>query len=103
MTWGLYALACDSRIQQTLRSELLAVPTDTPTDTELNALPYLDAVVREILRVYAPVYITDRAAVKDDIVPLKTPIVGTDGRVMSEIQCVLQQREMSGRILRRRR
>ncbi|VDC05284.1 unnamed protein product [Peniophora sp. CBMAI 1063] len=85
VTWGLYAMACDSRVQQTLRAELLSMPTDTPTDAELNALPYLDAVIREILRVYSPVYLTDRCATKDDIVPLKTPIIGTDGKIMSEI------------------
>ena len=89
MTWGLYAMACDARVQQKLRAELLAVPTDTPSDTELNALPYLEQVVREILRVYAPVYVTDRAATQDDIVPLKTPIVGTDGKVITALQYVL--------------
>ncbi|KZV73158.1 cytochrome P450 [Peniophora sp. CONT] len=85
VTWGLYAMACDIRVQQKLREELSTVSTDTPTDTELNQLPYLDAVVREILRVYAPVYITDRTAIKDDIVPLKTPVVGRDGVLRTEI------------------
>ncbi|KZV64003.1 cytochrome P450 [Peniophora sp. CONT] len=85
VTWGLYAMACDIRVQQKLREELLAVSTDSPTESELNQLPYLDTVVREILRVYAPVYVTDRSAVRDDIVPLKTPVVGTDGVLRTEI------------------
>ena len=56
-------MAIDGRVQQTLRAELLTLPTDTPTESDLNSLPYLDAVVREILRVYAPVYSTERAKV----------------------------------------
>ncbi|VDC05266.1 unnamed protein product [Peniophora sp. CBMAI 1063] len=85
VTWGLYAMACDIRVQQKLRSELLTVNTETPTEAELNSLPYLDAIVREILRVYAPVYMTERNAIRDDVVPLKTPILGTDGVMRSEI------------------
>lgn len=46
---------------------------------DLNALPYLDAVVRETLRVHAPVPTTMRIAVKDDILPLSTPFTDKYG------------------------
>ena len=46
---------------------------------DLNALPYLDAVVRETLRVHAPVPTTMRIAVKDDILPLSTPFTDKHG------------------------
>jgi cytochrome P450 len=36
---------------------------------ELNALPYLDAVVRETLRVHSPVRNSMRVAVRDDTIP----------------------------------
>jgi hypothetical protein len=36
-------------IQVKLREELTTVPTDNPSMDELNAPPYLDAVVRETL------------------------------------------------------
>ncbi|THV06950.1 cytochrome P450 [Dendrothele bispora CBS 962.96] len=39
---------------------------------ELSALPYLDAFVREVLRLHAPVTFIARAAVKDDIILLKS-------------------------------
>src|SRR5438309_414607 len=73
-TWALYALTQAPEIQTKLRKELLSVSTDNPTMDELNELPYLEAVVRETLRLYAPVPSTIRVAVKDDVLPLGTPV-----------------------------
>ena len=71
--------------QNKLRNELLAVGTDNPTMDELNALPYLDAVVRETLRIHAPVPSTLRVAVQDDILPLDEPIKDKYGRMIDGI------------------
>ncbi|KAM5542224.1 hypothetical protein V8D89_004097 [Ganoderma adspersum] len=84
-TWCLYALCKHPKMQQKLREELLAVPTDTPTMEELNALPYLDLIVRETLRLHAPVTITSRMAMEDDILPLATPVTDKHGKVTTEI------------------
>lgn len=46
---------------------------------ELAALPYLDMVVRETLRLHAPVASTMRVATRDDIIPLNKPFIGRDG------------------------
>jgi hypothetical protein len=54
-TWALFALTQNVTVQERLRNELLGVSTDNPTMNELNALPFLDCVVRETLRLYAPV------------------------------------------------
>lgn len=78
-TWALYALTQALEVQSKLRDELLTVSTDNPTMDELNALPYLDAVVRETLRLHAPVPSTMRVAVKDDILPLSTPFTDKYG------------------------
>ena len=51
--WALFALAQKPETQQKLRDELLAVPTETPDMDDLNALPYLDAVIHEGLRLFA--------------------------------------------------
>ncbi|OCH86066.1 cytochrome P450 [Obba rivulosa] len=80
-TWCLYALTQAPEAQRKLRAELFTLLTDTPTMDELNALPYLDAVVRETLRVHAPVASSSRQAVKDDIVPLSTPFTDARGEV----------------------
>lgn len=75
-TWALYALAQYPDVQRKLRDELLAAPTSNPSMDELNALSYLDSVVRESLRFYSPVPATRRIAMKDDVIPLAEPIGG---------------------------
>ncbi|KAF9265908.1 cytochrome P450 [Marasmius fiardii PR-910] len=77
-TWTLFALTQLPDIQRKLREELLGVSTDTPTMDELNSLPYLDAVVRETLRLHAPVPTTTRMAVRDTVLPLNEPVDGKD-------------------------
>ncbi|RPD55321.1 cytochrome P450 [Lentinus tigrinus ALCF2SS1-7] len=52
---------------------------------ELMALPYLDAVCRETLRLHAPLTLSNRQARKDTILPLSEPIRGLDGKVMTEL------------------
>ena len=86
--FGLFALAQAQNVQQKLRDELLSVDTEKPTMDELNTLLYLDAVVREILRVHAPVRATGRIAAKDDIIPLSIPITDRNGRTLDHVKYV---------------
>ena len=88
-TWALYSLSIHSDIQTKLRDELFTIQSDNPTMDELNSLSYLDSVVRETLRIHAPVAGTMRVAVKDDVVPLGTPFVDKKGRVCDNILWVL--------------
>ncbi|KAH7906654.1 cytochrome P450 [Hygrophoropsis aurantiaca] len=85
-TWALYALSLAPNIQSTLREELLSVDTDTPPMDELMALPYLDAVVRETLRVHAPIPNSLRVAMKDDVIPLENPFVDKNGKLQHNIK-----------------
>lgn len=55
LTWTLHLLSENPVVQDKLREELLAVADDEPSMETLNGLEYLDAVVRESLRVCAPV------------------------------------------------
>jgi hypothetical protein len=55
---------------------------------QLNALPYLEGVVREVLRLYAPVSSTHRIAVHDAEIPLQKPFKDRRGIMQSSIRCV---------------
>ncbi|KAJ7494426.1 cytochrome P450 [Mycena galericulata] len=85
-TWALFALTQNVAAQTRLREELLTVTTDNPTMDELNELPYLDCVVRETLRLHAPVPATSRTAMQDDVVPLATPFTDVNGTVHETIK-----------------
>lgn len=87
-TWALFALTQNMEVQRKLRNELLAFPSDRPTMDDLNSFPYLDFVVRETLRLHTPVPMTSRIAMKDDIVPLKTPFVDKKGVTQHSIRSV---------------
>ncbi|EMD33454.1 hypothetical protein CERSUDRAFT_160359 [Gelatoporia subvermispora B] len=80
VTWCLYALTQAPKVQKKLREELFTLNTETPTMDELNSLQYLDAVVRETLRVHAPVAVTTRELTKDTVLPLGTPYTDTRGQ-----------------------
>ncbi|KAF7369928.1 hypothetical protein MSAN_00622300 [Mycena sanguinolenta] len=75
-------VAEDNDLQQRLREELraakaLKAPGEDLNFNELERLPFLDAVVREILRVYSPVTFVWRQTTKDVMVPLTYPIRST--------------------------
>jgi hypothetical protein len=52
---------------------------------QLNALPILDQVLREVLRLYAPVATISRIAEQDAVIPLAEPVRDKKGAVRSEI------------------
>ncbi|EJF55944.1 cytochrome P450 [Dichomitus squalens LYAD-421 SS1] len=84
----LHLLSQNQDVQDKLRVELHAAQEqygrDIPYD-ELGALPYLDAVCRETLRLWAPVNLSNRQAKADTVLPLSQPLRCTDGTVLTEI------------------
>ncbi|KAJ4473121.1 cytochrome P450 [Lentinula aciculospora] len=78
-TWALFALVQHPDVQRKLREELCTMATDNPTMEQLNTLPYLDAVVKESLRLYAPVPSVLRVASHDDVIPLSQPLKDKKG------------------------
>ncbi|KAK7676950.1 hypothetical protein QCA50_020068 [Cerrena zonata] len=88
LSQALHLLAEHPDIQDKLRAEIKDAQAKTggeiPHD-ELMALPYLDAVCRETLRLRSPLTFISREARKDTVLPLSKPIRGIDGQMMSEV------------------
>ncbi|KZP14942.1 cytochrome P450 [Athelia psychrophila] len=82
-----HLLAQHPEAQSRLRDEICAARTqDGDLDyKQLDGLEYLDAVIRETMRLYAPAPFVDRIARKDTVLPLSQPIVGIDGTDIHEI------------------
>jgi cytochrome P450 len=86
MTWVLYSLSQNKEAQTKLREEIYNISTDNPTMDDLNGLPYMDAVVRETLRLYPAVGSILREAGKDDCIPLSKPFTDKKGIIHNEIR-----------------
>ncbi|KAI0332873.1 cytochrome P450 [Cubamyces sp. BRFM 1775] len=84
-------LAEHQEMQETLRRELLDATTHagrTLFDLDYDGfakLPYLEAVVRETIRMYPVFYMSNRVSDEDAVLPLSEPITGTDGKLISEL------------------
>ncbi|KAJ7087980.1 cytochrome P450 [Mycena belliarum] len=79
-TWALHALSMNPGVQKKLREELQTMSTDNPTMDELNSLPYLELVLRETMRIHAPVVYLSRMAMQDDVLPLAKPYIDQNGQ-----------------------
>jgi cytochrome P450 len=86
MAWALHELSLAPDIQTKLREEVMSVDTETPSMDELSALPYLDAVVKETLRLHPPIGDTVRVATKDDVLPLEKPLTDKHGVIRDGIR-----------------
>ncbi|KAM5540033.1 hypothetical protein V8D89_006173 [Ganoderma adspersum] len=84
----LHLLCMNKDVQAKLRAELREAQEqygkEIPYD-ELCALPYLDGICRETLRLYAPISINSRQAKADTVLPLSEPVRCTDGSVITEV------------------
>lgn len=85
-------------MQTRLRTELQTVVLENANSAEpiegaplntLNTLPYLDAVVRETLRLYTPVPAISRTAIRDDVVSLEKPFIDRNGMTRDTIKWVI--------------
>ncbi|KAG8750917.1 cytochrome P450-dit2, partial [Ceratobasidium sp. 423] len=79
-------LADRPRVQVKLREEIREYFENNPDDTHhdgLLELPYLDAVVRETLRLHGPVPFINRICEEDTILPLLYPVETPSGKINS--------------------
>jgi cytochrome P450 len=97
-TWALYAPAQHPLARGDLRAELRAFPHsagaggDAPLEQDtlaaLDRLPLLDVVVRETMRLYAPVPSTIREAMHATAMPLSVSLTDRHSVSRNESQCV---------------
>ncbi|KAL1671100.1 cytochrome P450 [Schizophyllum commune] len=82
-----HLLATHPEVQDRLRAETRAAMEEHGklSYNELEALPYLDAVCRETLRLYPPAPQLLRRVKKDVVLPFSKPIIGEDGQEVSEV------------------
>lgn len=65
LTWTWYALSQNSAIETRLREELKGILGARPLEpSDLSKLPYLQAVMNEVLRLYPPAYIMAREVIE---------------------------------------
>ena len=93
MSWCLLELARHPEMQTKLRTEIAETQLealqydDDPelSDDETMEMPYLNAVIKEVLRFHPGIYLGLRVALKDEIIPLSEPIKTRSGKYITEI------------------
>lgn len=92
ISWALYELARNQDIQQRLRREIRAMEQSIReqgesefTVSDFESMPYLQAVLREILRFNPVVPHLFRMSAQDDIIPLSKPITTASGKVLDQV------------------
>ncbi|KAI0922392.1 hypothetical protein AcV7_005936 [Taiwanofungus camphoratus] len=81
----LWELSRHQDVQQRLREELDAFPREPTYDDFQSRLPYLDAVLRETLRMYPGLPYMERIAMKADVIPLREPVQLPNGDTITEL------------------
>ncbi|THH19294.1 hypothetical protein EW146_g1858 [Bondarzewia mesenterica] len=85
VSFTLLQLARNPGMQQKLREEIQALGHDLDYNN-IQKLDYLDAVVKEGLRLHPASPHTERVVLEDDIIPLSTPIRTSDGRKRTSLR-----------------
>ncbi|KAG2137925.1 cytochrome P450 [Suillus clintonianus] len=85
MTWALVELAQNPDMQTKLRDECLEFGATPTYDDLAGKLPYLDAIVNEVLRFHAPVKEIPASAIQEDVIPLSKPLRTADGNYTDSV------------------
>lgn len=86
LAFAVLELARHPDAQRRLREEINQLQREPCYDDYLSRLPYLDAVLRETLRLYPALAYMERVATKDDIIPLRQPIILPGGVNLNEVE-----------------
>ncbi|KAK7007998.1 cytochrome P450, partial [Favolaschia claudopus] len=84
LTFGFIELARNVDSQEQLRAEIHASLGSGDAKT-YDTMPLLNAFIKEVLRMYPAVAVSDRLATEDVVLPLSEPIITSQGTQISEI------------------
>ncbi|KAJ6631361.1 cytochrome P450 [Mycena sp. CBHHK59/15] len=91
-SWAVLELARQPKIQARLRSEIRMMERTIQargshefTTTDIESMPYLSAVVKEVLRFHPVSFNNFRQSATDDVLPLLRPITLRSGEVITEL------------------
>ncbi|THH15321.1 hypothetical protein EW146_g5144 [Bondarzewia mesenterica] len=82
MHWLLYELARHPEYQRRLKDD---VRGKQPQSTNLDSLPFLNAFVKEILRMHPVAFMVTQVPKVDTVLPLSQPITLTTGEVINQL------------------
>jgi cytochrome P450 len=85
LAFAIWELARNPASQDRLREELAQFPQFPSFEDFQSRLPFLDAVLRETLRLYPGLPYMERIATKDDVIHLRNPVNLPDGQTLSSI------------------
>ncbi|EEB96393.1 hypothetical protein MPER_04481 [Moniliophthora perniciosa FA553] len=100
LIWLFYELARHAADQERLIKEIHQVREQKGSNSDLTAsdydsMPFLNAIVKETLRLHPIATRLVREASEDDVIPLEYPIPSASGDMISEIPVVKGQRIMT--------
>ncbi|KAI3612433.1 cytochrome p450 [Moniliophthora roreri] len=98
LAWAFYELARHPQWQDKIREEIVESRSRVGelTYAELEAMPCLNAYLKEILRFYPGVPYDERIAATDTVLPLSKPVRDVDGQEVSEIVVLKGQMILCG-------
>ncbi|KAK7031124.1 hypothetical protein VNI00_013732 [Paramarasmius palmivorus] len=96
LTWLFYELSRNPDDQRRLFREIQEAREHKGelTASDYDAMPFLNAVIKETLRLHPIVLRLIREAEDDDVIPLAQPVVSTSGEMLTEIPVTKGQRVM---------
>lgn len=97
LCFGLLELARAPELQDRLRAEIYShIGATRPGGIPYDAMPLLNAFIKEVLRVYPAEAFSDRIATQDAVIPLTDSITTSTGKILSEIPVHIGQIMMLG-------
>ncbi|KAJ7238826.1 cytochrome P450 [Mycena haematopus] len=91
LSFGLLELARHPDFQHKLRTEIRSSRGAGSGNPAHDSMPLLNAFIKEILRLYPGLPLSDRVAVRDTVIPLAESITTTTGERISQIPVVKGQ------------